>query len=225
MFLSKLGKSKPQRRIGVTLTLQETDEGYRVRALDEDGVTAVAECVCEKQAADQPDRAEDTIRRQLAKTGDTWFACDGVQIETQGARFLPVSVLNTLRREALERLADARATARPRRAGGAVKNDVPCPERAAHLLGQRTQRPRARVPTNATASKPSNPAAESGVDMYGRKVMTTRYCLRRQLGWCRRDGNAPDVQEPLYLADADGNKLELRFACDRCEMDLFLADE
>ena len=48
--------------------------------------------------------------RSLGKTGDTAFVCEGCEAETENA-FVAVSALNSLRREALERLAEARIAA------------------------------------------------------------------------------------------------------------------
>ena len=62
------------------------------------------------------------------------------------------------------------------------------------------------------------PAAESGMDMAGRSVMTTKCCLRYQLGYCLKSGNARKFAEPLYLTDEDGRKFRLEFDCDSCEM-------
>jgi putative protease len=59
-------------------------------------------------------------------------------------------------------------------------------------------------------------AAESGLDLTGRRVMTTRYCIREQLGLC-----GAGVAEPLTLIDDEGRRLELRFDCDRCAMEVY----
>jgi putative protease len=63
------------------------------------------------------------------------------------------------------------------------------------------------------------PAAESGLDLSGQLVMATKYCLRRELGLCQRDGSEP--AEPLFLEDEDGRQFELRFRCGPCGMEIF----
>jgi 23S rRNA 5-hydroxycytidine C2501 synthase len=62
------------------------------------------------------------------------------------------------------------------------------------------------------------PAAESGLDMRGREVMRTRYCLAHQLGLCAGDGRRRDLREPLTLLDEEGRRYGLRFDCRACEM-------
>ncbi len=52
-----------------------------------------------------------------------------------------------------------------------------------------------------------------------RVVMTTRYCLRRELGACLRSKNAGKLPSPLYLRSRD-ILYRLDFDCDRCGMKL-----
>ena len=55
-------------------------------------------------------------------------------------------------------------------------------------------------------------------------LMTCRYCLRYELGLCRKahDSHAAHLPasagEPLALRLADGRTFPLRFDCRRCEM-------
>jgi len=46
--------------------------------------------------------------------------------------------------------------------------------------------------------------------------MTTRYCIREQLGLC-----CAGVAEPLTLIDDEGRRIELRFDCERCAMEVW----
>jgi 23S rRNA 5-hydroxycytidine C2501 synthase len=64
-------------------------------------------------------------------------------------------------------------------------------------------------------------AAEGGMDLRGRQVMTTKYCLRYELDACLKEKNAKSLQEPLYLVDENGRKLKLKFDCAACEMQVF----
>ena len=116
-FLRQVERSRPVRKIGVRLRLESTPAGFALHAEDEDGNAASAALHAEKEPARQPDQAEATALRQLAKTGDTPFACTGVELAWDRPYFLPVSTLNALRRETLDRLAAARAANRPRLRG------------------------------------------------------------------------------------------------------------
>ena len=54
--------------------------------------------------------------------------------------------------------------------------------------------------------------------------MTTRYCIKRQLGWCPHQEDAPSLDEPLFLVDEEGRRYRLQFHCedgtDLCTMQI-----
>ena len=50
--------------------------------------------------------------------------------------------------------------------------------------------------------------------------MRTRYCIKHQLGLCPKMDKVPSLKQPLYLADEDGHRYELRFDCSACEMEI-----
>ena len=68
------------------------------------------------------------------------------------------------------------------------------------------------------------PAAESGLDMRGRKVMTTKHCIKHQLGWCPKEKPDLHLAEPLALVDEQDNVFQLRFRCKECEMEVYFND-
>lgn len=51
--------------------------------------------------ARQPDQALQALRTQLAKTGDTIYDVVSVEVDQDTVRFVPISLLNELRREAV----------------------------------------------------------------------------------------------------------------------------
>lgn len=135
------------------------------------------------------------------------------------APFLPVAALNAARREVLDGLRAAREAARARPSGGIAPNDAPFPSAELTYLGNVLNRA-AGAFYRRHGVVTIEPAAESGLDLRGRKVMTTRYCLKHELGWCVKYGGAKGPAEPLALIDAEGRRLELRFDCRRCEMEV-----
>jgi putative protease len=66
-----------------------------------------------------------------------------------------------------------------------------------------------------------SPAAESGLDMAGMKVMTTKYCIAQQLGMCKRSTSQLSSIEPLYLVDEKGQRYRLNFDCNKCAMEIY----
>jgi putative protease len=165
-----------------------------------------------------------TAHRQLAKTGGTEFTCTGIEIDWQEVYFVPVATWNALRRSVLEKLTAARAQNRPVLRRTIHKNDAPYPEKQLTYLGNVLNQ-KAEDFYRRHGVTQIEPAAESGLDMHGRQVMRTRYCLRLQLGLCRREDDAPVLKEPLYLVDEDGRRFELRFDCQNCEMEICLTPQ
>ncbi len=73
-----------------------------------DGETSITVCGDEVQAAQKRASTADDARRQLEKLGGTPFACENVQVIADDGVFLPVSALNALRRDAVDKLTEAR---------------------------------------------------------------------------------------------------------------------
>jgi collagenase-like PrtC family protease len=222
VYLRQLEKSQPARTIAVQFALEESLAGFVLAVVDEDGNRASATLATEKVHAEKPEMAQSTVEKQLRKTGGTAFDCTGVTIAWQTPYFLPVAVLNELRRAALDNLITVRAQDRPRFEGEIRKNDVQYPEKQLMYLGNvLNQQAEAFYRRHGVTN--IEPAAESGLDMRGRRVMRTRYCLLHQLGYCRREKGAPVLAEPLSLVDEDGRTYPLRFDCAMCEMEVFYA--
>ncbi|MGC9348545.1 MAG: peptidase U32 family protein [Anaerolineae bacterium] len=216
-FLRKLAKAEPARTIGVQFSLSATDNGFALTVMDEDWNAASVTLDHEKDTARKPVQALDTTRRQLTKTGDTAFRCDDVIINWDIPYFLPFSALNELRRRALDALAEVRASNRPTMQSTLQKNDIPYPETRLSFRGNALNE-RAVAFYRRHGVQEIEPAAESGLDLRGRVVMTTRYCLKEELGLCPRQKGShersKELKEPLYLVDEDGHRYELRFHCD-----------
>jgi putative protease len=66
------------------------------------------------------------------------------------------------------------------------------------------------------------PAAESGIDLTGRRLMTTRLCLQYELGRCGGENPGGRPRPDWILTDGDGRRFRVCFACGRCEMEIYL---
>lgn len=114
-------------RIPVHFAVDFDPEGIKLTVTDEDGHKAIVY----SEEAPQPAQKDQTsaIERALGKTGGTPFFCAGVAI-TGVPGFLPGSVWNELRREALETLLEKRSIV----TSHAVQPYLP-PRFAVHTLG------------------------------------------------------------------------------------------
>jgi 23S rRNA 5-hydroxycytidine C2501 synthase len=220
-FLATIQGARMERRIAVALTLRSGPGALSLVARDEDGVEISRQLSGALDPARKPDESLATIRRQLMKMGGSGYVCSAVAVEVAPVPFLAVSVLNGLRRSALDALTAAREAARPRGLGGSLRNDTPYPEPELDYLGN-VLNGRAEAFYRRHGVTRIEPGVESGMDLRGKTVMTTRHCLKRQLGLCPEDGAAEPLAEPLRLLDDEGNRLRLDFDCGRCEMEIRL---
>ncbi len=241
LFLAQLDKSQAARKIRVQFRLAETHNGFALFAQDEDGSGAMAALAVEKILAEKPEQALVAVEKQLRKMGGTMFECTSVRNDLPEPYFIPLATLNALRRTALEELEKQRLADFPRVLGGAVMNNVPFPEKSLTYLGN-VLSDRARAFYQRHGVTKIEPAAESGLEMHGRKVMTTKHCLMHQLGYCARfpitksaapavvqaPGSMPKAMPrtltlalPLALIDEHGNRYPLRFNCLNCEMEVY----
>jgi putative protease len=208
-----------ERKVRLSMLLQESAQGLILSATDEDGNEAKVEIGGERQPAQKKEAARQTILTQLTKLGNTIFECPDLQIRMNDIYFLPVSRLNAAKRELVERLVQVRQANRPCLTGGVRKNAVPYPEKHLTYLGN-VLNAKAEAFYRCHGVESIAPAAESGLDLSGQVVMTTKYCLRKELGLC--SGSSSKPAEPLFLEDEDGRPFELRFCCGPCGMEISL---
>lgn len=217
-FTRQLDASIECRQIAIDLLLEGTAAGLRCTGKDEDGCVSVTvreiELAVRVQSAG---RVEEIIRRQMAKSGGTIFRIREIRVEIDPSLHLPAAVINDLRREALQRHAEVRLAAhiRPERVAGPGSAPWPAGETAclAHVTNRRAEMFYRR---HGVTAFPSSPA---GADNEGLlPLMTSRYCVRRQLGICGRDKQgSQEGAGPLLLCDNTGCYV-LQFDCDNCEM-------
>jgi 23S rRNA 5-hydroxycytidine C2501 synthase len=186
-FAKQIAQSRPVRKIAVALKLRETRDGLALEATDEDGVRAEAALACAKVTADKPEKAQANIEHQLSKLGDTEFAASTIEVEWETPLHLSAAQVNSLRRNLAESLSATRAQARPTREVPLVPNNTPFPAaKLSYLANVLNQKAAAFYRRHGVSD--IEPAAESGLDLAGRTVMTTRYCLKYELGLCPREG-------------------------------------
>lgn len=209
-----------ERRIALSLTLGETPQGIVLTGCDADGNSAAFELQTAKDLAQKPQQAASTIQTQLAKLGGTIFECRRVDVQTEQIYFFPVSVLNALKRGLVEKMIEVRKQNRPLlETKGIVRNEIPYPEKRLSYRGP-VLNEKARAFFMRHGVENIEQAAESGMDLSDRLVMTTSYCLRKQLGICPASSEDA-IAEPLLLEDAEGHILRAEFRCDKCGMEIF----
>jgi collagenase-like PrtC family protease len=224
IFLQMLERSQTKRKIPVQMIFREFNDGFELSMEDEDHVAISVSLAGSKIPAEKKDQALATLEKQLTRLGGTLFFCRDIEMELSQAYFFPISTLNVLRRQALERLEAARIGQFPRKSREAVINDSPFPEKHLTFLGNVLNR-KAEAFYRRHGVEEIERAAESGLTMTGQKVMTTRYCLMQELGCCDGTSKSNVPELPLFLIDEENHRFRLKFCCDRCEMEIYLEEQ
>jgi putative protease len=218
-----LEKKSAERRICAWLKLDQTPEGLSLTATDEDGHSATATLPCKLEPANDPAQADAKLRDNLARLGETIFQPIDVALNLSGPRFVPTSLLNPLRREAIEALEAARAAAWTRLPRAKpVDPPVAYPEDTltylANVFNHKAHDFYAKHGVKVIAA-----AYESHEEAGEVSLMITKHCVRFSLSLCPKQAKGvTGVQgtvkaEPMQLINGN-QKLTLRFDCKPCEM-------
>ncbi len=222
-WVRRLDKKSAERRIGVWLKLEETPEGLRLHVTDEDGHSAHADLACTLELAKDTTQAEGKLRESLARLGETIFEPLDVSLALSRPWFVPASLLNPLRRDAIAALEAARAKAFERLPRAQrVEPPVPYPEDTltylANVYNHKARDFYARHGVKVIAS-----AYESHEEDGEVSLMITKHCVRFSLSLCPKQAKGvTGVQgtvraEPMTITHGN-DKLTLRFDCKPCEM-------
>jgi putative protease len=158
---------------------------------------------------------------QLSSTGTTIYEVKEISIHPAQPGFLPLGVLNRLRRETLNELTQIRLKRYQPKDIPFCPNAVDYPDKTvdfrANVLNRHADQFYARH--GATVIEP---ALERRGDPLGKIIMTTRYCICHQLDACSRYAkNAISLKKPLQLTDGH-RRYRLSFDCERCMMNVHL---
>ena len=213
------------RKIGVTLRLEEAENGFLLIATDEDGHSSEALLESAKETTKTGESIEENIKKNLAKSGNTPFIVDNITITFTNNWFLPISKVNEVRREVLEKLVDVRVREYHREERQIEKTDHLYPVENLDY-SYNVSNKLAREFYHRHGVKEIEKAFELQWDPGKSKVMTTKYCVKYEIGKCpvyQRDTMGDKIKEPLVLKQGD-IEYKLKFNCKPCEMEIWEKD-
>lgn len=222
-FMRLLEKDSAQRKIAVSLRLSDSEQGFQLSVTDEAGNTGTAFCLAEKQPADNPAQAQQSLRDNLAKLGNTDFVAKTIELAISQAWFVPASLINGLRRDAIAQLQQARDTAyqRPPRRAAAEPAALYPEDTLSYLANVYNKQARAFYEKHGV--KMIAAAYEANQELDEVPLMITKHCLRFSHGLCPKEAKGViGVQgtvtaEPMTLISGK-DRYTLKFDCKPCEM-------
>lgn len=235
LFEKELNGDNGQRKLGIRINIKASAEGLHIEAKTCDEklhINLQKDISLEKAQKSQVDN----IKRQISKFGNTIFTVEDVIVEpTDFPWFIPNSILAEIRRQAADELMGRLS------------------EMSENQKDTKTKDQAQQVPDNGKVSFHSissyqqpymyniaNRLAHSFYEQEGMSditpafeikkpssslVMQCRYCLRHELGQCKKSHKQSGLlKEPLHLRLADGRTFRLEFDCKKCQMNIY-ADE
>lgn len=222
-FMRLLEKDSAQRKIVIDMNFYETANGFALTITDENSFSATATCEAEKQSAQNLEKAETSLRENLSKLGGTDFTTHDIQISTAQTWFIPASIINNLRRDAIEQLQQTRDLGyqrQPRRE--AAQPPAIFPEDTLSYLAN-VYNKKARQFYEKHGVKMIAAAYEANKELDEVPLMITKHCLRFSHGLCPKEAKGViGVQgtvtaEPMTLINGN-DRYTLKFDCKPCEM-------
>ena len=214
-FTLALDRSKTQRTIECSAKLTLSAENISLSVKDCEGVGVTIKRECELQKATDAEKMAVTARRQIEKTGGTIFSISDVEI-TGNEYFAPASLLNNIRREALDLLRQRRIERPLEHRIIADNGSARYPHKTVtryenvtnHLSDEFYRRHGAEVIEEPLEQLPT----------LGERVMISSYCIRREIGECLKQ--KPKIKGDLFLEHGT-TRYALKFDCTQCIMELW----
>nr|MBF0221465.1 U32 family peptidase [Desulfobulbaceae bacterium] len=224
VFSRLLKQSFHCRTIAVDMEFVQEQGDICLKIKDEDGVAVEYWCEALFEEARDPVRARTNIETQLVRTGETPFRVVQVAIYPKLPGFMPLSLLNDIRRQALAMLTQARIEQYQRKSVPLIPNTVAYPDDEldfhSNVLNTHAEKFYARHGVQIRERAWESNADHSKAHLLDRGVMTTRYCLRYQLDACLKmsAGKGSNfIKPPLRISDR-GYTYRLEFQCSECQM-------
>lgn len=222
-----LSKPTARRVIAVQALWQATDDGFSLTLSDAKGNEGKAFAKPESlQKAADTQRNRANIEKNIRKTGETDFEVTDIEIRGEDF-FAPASIVNQMRRVALDALEANRKAHFKRLPQEKIDENLPYPDPTdyrANVLNS------AAVDFYTRHGAPiTEPALETGSVTRDVTLMLTKHCVRYALGLCLKD-NIEKVKadptlkdryrpDPLILKSGP-NTYRATFDCKKCEMTL-----
>ena len=216
-----LQKTSAERRIGISWQVELRESHLRLTATSEEGIQSRVQLDGPFGVANKPQQALEQLRDLLSQLGTTEYHAQAVELDAPQAFFVPNSQLKALRREAIDRLTEARVAAHPRGARKAETTPPPVYPEAHLSFLYNVYNQKARDFYHRHGVQLIDAAYEAHEETGEVPVMITKHCLRFSFNLCPKQAKGVTgvrtKVEPMQLIQGD-EVLTLKFDCKPCEM-------
>lgn len=225
LFENKMSATTAKRKIGVKMFLSASQDYVELTIKDDAGHTATERISYSSETAKKPQ--EENMKLQLGKLGNTLYEADEITISPGSeTRFIPSSILAGLRRDTLEKFShqfQSEYSGDNESLGYILPNKIDTNNSAEEINIANVANKLARQLYDEIGPKDAPDAFETTKPNRDSEtqIMTCRYCIRYEMGYCTKQGRKAPWQEPLYLVLKDNRKFRLKFDCLNCQMRIY----
>lgn len=217
-FEKIMQRESSERKISISMLFEDNEWGFSLTLKDEDNIRVTLQLEREKELARTPQK--DNIVNQLGKLGNTLFVASNIDVELSDNWFIPASVLADLKRNAVDKLLQARRINYKVELAAIPKENVEFPSKELTYLGNVMNKRAFEFYSNHGVQKIEMAYEQRPVDKAA--LMFCKHCLRYSMGWCpvHQKVKSP-FKEPFFLVNNDGRRFRLEFDCKNCQMKLY----
>lgn len=218
-FEDKFLSAQMSRKIPIKVRVAELSFGYLFTMTDEEGNTSVYLSEKNFDKAINEQRALEAIKVQLSKMGNTDYEVVSIDLKIKNVPFIKVSKINEIRRNLVQQ------TDRIRRKNYKYeyrKNTLSVVEYPEKELDYRANilNKKAELFYKKRSAKIKEFAYEMEPSKEKKYLMTSKYCIKNQLGLCAKQMKISKYKEPYVLIDEFNKEYLVEFDCKDCVMKL-----
>lgn len=217
-FQKELANSKKCRTISLSISVLPATNGIDFLIKDEDGLHSTFHDPTQYDDAKNEQKMVESIKKQFKKSGDTIFEVQSVHIELDEIPFMPVSQINTIRRNLLEQHEIKRINNYDTKQSTFTPNAIPWFSTSLRAYDNVTNKKAEEFYKRHGVTQIVH-APELDGNSEGLHLMTTKYCIKYQLDLCPHQpvNDTKKYVEPFFLTDNTGT-YTLHFDCAKCQM-------
>lgn len=206
-----------ERRIPVDMSFSADANSCKLTVTDNEGCSVVINENTDLEVAKQPQMVVDNINKALEKLGGTPFVADKIEIDCN--YFVHSNILNRMKGLAVDELIEKRVE--KNHPTDNVRKYSPKPLFREADYRRNIINKKHRAVYEDFGAEDIEYGIDATNDFADKKLMTCKYCVRYEMGWCRREKGRPYPAMPLYLSNHK-HRFKLDFDCRECVMMLEL---
>ena len=216
-FDDEITTAEMLRKLPVKIKVRETSMGYLFIMTDEEQNSSCYMVSQKYEQANQQEKAKNTMEIQLSKTGGSEFKIVSTDIKLKQIPFIRVKEINEIRRQLIEKLRKIRRKNYKYiiRNSSVKKVQYPEPELnyKANISNEKAKQFYVKRGVNVKEY-----ALEIQNNIKNKDLMTSKYCIKNQLGLCSKQTQKKKYKEPFVLKDEFNKEYLVEFNCKDCIM-------